>query len=80
MKIKNGKWSSSNDELSIFDKKDLSKNIKKIHVFAEDKELSYDKIRILSNILETSELEDKLMVSILDADKEELKLFLKVTL
>ncbi len=80
MKIENGKWSSSNDELSIFDKKDLSKIIKKIHVFAEDKELSYDKIRILSNILETSELEDKLMVSILDADKEELKLFLKVTL
>jgi len=80
MKIANGRWQSDNTDLSIFEKKDLSKIIKKIHVFAEGKTLSYDKIRILSNILETSESEDKLMVSILDADPDDLKLIIKATL
>lgn len=82
MHIVNGKWSKNSDELSSIDEHNLSKMIKKIKHFAEGQSLSHDKIRILSNILETSESQDELMVTILDADKEDLKIIqkLKVTI
>jgi hypothetical protein len=82
IKIKNGKWHRHDNELSSIDQHGISRMITKIKSFAGDKSLSHDKIRILSNILNTNELQDELMVSILDADKEDLKIIqkLKVTL
>lgn len=82
IKIKNGKWHRHDNELSSIDQHGLSRLIVKIKAFAGDNELSHDKIRILSNIFNTTKLQDELIVSILDADKEDLKIIqkLKVTL
>jgi len=80
--IKNGKWYRHDQELSSIDQHGISRMITRIKAFAGDKPLTHDKIRILSNILNTSASQDELMVTILDADKEDLKIIqkLKVTL
>ena len=74
MRIENGRWvMPSGEGITVMDGKNFSDIVGKVKAFSDGKSLSYNKIEILCNILETDDDKDYAMTKVMGMSSADIR-------